>query len=308
MPAGVGCKGFVKLSREDFSDICTDGVKWCIDNGYGWKEDLERCEGYGKIDNANPSAISDRAVKRGIKQLGTLGSGNHFLEVQVAHKENIYDVKTAEAFGIEPEKVTLMVHCGSRGFGHQVATDYLKVFQKAMVKYGLSVRDRELSCAPFSSTEGQNYFGAMACAANMAFANRQVILHRIREGFSKVFNKSAEDLGLNLVYDVAHNVAKVEKYKIDGKMKELIVHRKGATRAFGPGNKELPLAYRKFGQPVILGGSMETGSYLLSGTQNAMDNTFGSTAHGSGRTMSRKQAKKEVKGEQLQKDMLKKGI
>ena len=308
VPAGVGCKGFVNVNKSQFNDVMTDGVKWCVDNGYGWKEDIERCEGYGKIEWADPKQVSDKAIKRGINQLGTLGSGNHYLEVQVAHKENIYDFETAKAFGIEPEQVVVMVHCGSRGFGHQIATDHLKSFNEAMKKYGIVVRDRELSCAPFNSNEGQSYYKEKACAANMAFANRQVILHRIREGFEKVFNAKAEDLGLNLVYDVAHNVAKVEKHNVNGKLKDVVVHRKGSTRAFGPGNPELPVSYRKYGQPVILGGSMETGSYLLAGTQVAMDKTFGSTAHGSGRTKSRMQAKKENRGEELQKKMLKEGI
>ncbi len=309
VPAGVGCKGFVKVSKDEFDKVMTDGVKWCVDNGYGRKEDIERCEGHGKIDWADPSKVSDKAVKRGIDQLGTLGSGNHYLEIQVAHKENIFDSETAKAFGItKPEQVVIMLHCGSRGFGHEVASEYLKVFDTAMKKYKINIPDRELSCAPFSSQEGQDYYKAMACAANMAFANRQVIMHRIREGFVKVFKMKEEDLGLDLVYDVAHNVAKVEKHKIDGKMKDLIVHRKGSTRAFPPGHPELPKAYQKFGQPVILGGSMETGSYLLSGTQKAMDETFGSVAHGSGRTMSRHQAIKQVRGDKLQKDMEARGI
>ena len=201
-----------------------------------------------------------------------------------------------------------MIHCGSRGFGHQIGTDYLKIFDDAMPSYNIEVNDRELACAPFQSKEGQDYFKAMACAANMAFANRQVILHRVREGFSKIFKKSPEDLELNLVYDVAHNIAKIEKYKINNKLKELIVHRKGATRSFGPDNNELDSLYRKVGQPVILGGSMETGSYLLVGTKTAEEETFGSTAHGSGRTMSRAQAKREIRGDKLQQDMEKRGI
>ncbi|MBI2672833.1 RtcB family protein, partial [Candidatus Woesearchaeota archaeon] len=225
------------------------------------------------------------------------------------HADKIFDEKIAKTFGIHSkDQVVIMVHCGSRGFGHQIGTDYLRTFEPAMKKYGITVNDRELACAPFNSTEGQDYFKAMACAANMAFANRQVILHRIREGFSKVFNQSAEDLGMNLVYDVAHNIAKVEKYKVDGKIKPLVVHRKGATRSFGPGQEELPEAYRKVGQPVIVGGSMETGSYLLVGTQKAMDETFGSTLHGSGRTMSRAKAKHEIRGDNLIKDMQKRGI
>ena len=309
VPAGVGSKGFLKVNENQFKEIMESGVKWCVENGYGWEEDLERTEGHGLIPQADSTKVSDRAVKRGINQLGTLGSGNHYLEVQVAHANEIFDEEKAKAFGIHtPDQIVIMVHCGSRGFGHQIGTDYLKTFEPAMKKYGITVNDRELACAPFSSKEGQDYFKAMACAANMAFTNRQVILHRIREGFSQVFKKSPEALELNLVYDVAHNIAKVEKYKIDNKMKEVVVHRKGSTRAFGPDNNDLDKLYRKAGQPVIIGGSMETGSYLLVGTKKAEEETFGTTAHGSGRTMSRSQAKREVRGDKLQRDMEKRGI
>ncbi len=309
VPAGVGSKGFVKLNTQQFKEIMTSGVKWCIENGFGWEEDLKKTEAYGCIKQANPEKVSERAISRGISQLGTLGSGNHYLEVQVAHASAIFEPEIAKVFKIHtPDQIVIMVHCGSRGFGHQVATDYLKVFDQAMKKYNIIVKDRELGCAPFNSEEGQDYFQAMACAANMAFTNRQVILHRIREGFSHVFKKSAEELELNLVYDVAHNIAKIEKYKIDGKLKEVVVHRKGATRSFGLGNPELIPEYQKTGQPVIIGGSMETGSYLLVGTKKAEEETFGSTAHGSGRTMSRNQAKRQVRGDKLQKEMEKRGI
>ncbi len=292
VPAGVGSSGFLKVNKQQFTNIIETGVKWCTENGYGWEDDIERTEDYGVIKQADASKVSDKAISRGINQLGTLGSGNHYLEVQVAHADKIFDEKIAKTFGIHSkDQVVIMVHCGSRGFGHQIGTDYLRTFEPAMKKYGITVNDRELACAPFNSAEGQDYFKAMACAANMAFANRQVILHRIREGFSKVFNQSAEDLGMNLVYDVAHNIAKVERYKVDGQINPLVIHRKGATRSFGPGQEELPELYRKVGQPVIVGGSMETGSYLLVGTQKAMDETFGSTLHGSGRTMSRAKAK-----------------
>ncbi len=309
VPAGVGSSGFLKVTKQQFTNIIETGVKWCTENGYGWEEDIKKTEEHGVIKQADASKVSDKAISRGINQLGTLGSGNHYLEVQVAHANKIFDEKTAKSFGIHtPDQVVIMVHCGSRGFGHQIGTDYLRTFEPAMKKYGIIVNDRELACAPFNSTEGQDYFKAMACAANMAFANRQVILHRIREGFSKVFNQSPEALEMNLVYDVAHNIAKIERYEVDGKMKPLVVHRKGATRSFGPGQEELPEVYRKVGQPVIVGGSMETGSYLLVGTQKAMDETFGSTLHGSGRTMSRAKAKHEVRGDVLIKEMEKKGI
>ncbi len=309
VPAGVGCKGFVDINKKQFDNIMQNGVKWCVENGYGWEEDLERIEEFGCIKGADPSKVSDKARKRGINQLGTLGSGNHYLEIQLASADNIFDEKLAKKFGIVGnDQVVIMVHCGSRGFGHQVATDYLKVFDNAMKKYGITVKDRELACAPFNSDEGQDYYHAMACAANMAFSNRQVILHRIRQGFSRVFGKTPEDMEMHLVYDVAHNIAKVEKHKIDGKRKDVVVHRKGSTRCFGPGEEGLPPLYRETGQPVILGGSMETGSYLLVGTKQAMDETFGSTAHGSGRTMSRTKARKEVRGDRLQQEMEAHGI
>ena len=309
VPAGVGSKGFVDASQQQFKEIMLEGSKWCVENGYGWKEDLERTEGYGRIDWADPGKVSNKAKERGIKQLGTLGSGNHYLEVQVAHAGNIIDGEIAKKFGIHtPEQIVIMVHCGSRGFGHQIGTDYLKIFDGAMKKYGIYTDDRELACAPFSSNEGQDYYKAMACAANMAFANRQVILHRIREGFSKVFKKSAEELELHMVYDVAHNIAKIEEHDVDGKRKKVVVHRKGSTRAFPSGHSELAKLYKETGQPVIIGGSMETGSYLLVGTEKAMQDTFGTTAHGSGRTMSRTAAKRQVHGESLQKDMEKRGI
>tara|TARA_Y100000310_G_scaffold268706_1_gene281434 strand:+ start:1184 stop:2419 length:1236 start_codon:yes stop_codon:yes gene_type:complete len=309
VPAGVGAHGFVDVTEPQFKEIIGGGSKWCVENGYGWKDDLDRTEGYGKIEWADTSKVSDKAIKRGMKQLGTLGSGNHYLEIQVAKADNIVDEETAKTFGIHsPEQVVIMVHCGSRGFGHQIGTDYLKTFLPKMKEYGIDIADRELACAPFQSKEGQDYYGAMACAANMAFANRQVILHQIRQGFKKVFKQDPEKMEMNLIYDVAHNIAKIEEHDVNGKRKKLVVHRKGSTRAFPPGHPELADIYQKTGQPVIIGGSMETGSWLLAGTQGAMDETFGSTAHGSGRTMSRAQAKRSVRGDKLQKDMEKRGI
>ena len=305
VPAGVGSKGSVRLNRHDFDDVMRTGAKWCVERGYGWTEDLERIEERGCIGGADPTKVSDRAVERGHSQLGTLGAGNHYLEVQVVSNDRIFDLETAAAFGITGhEQIVVMVHCGSRGFGHQIASDYLKSFEKAMRRYGMTVKDPQLACAPFRSPEGQNYFSAMNCAANSAFANRQVITHHIREAFATVFGSSAEELGMQVIYDVAHNIAKVERYAgVD-----LVVHRKGSTRAFGPGQPELPALYRQTGQPVICGGSMETGSYLLVGTQQAMQETFGSTMHGSGRRMSRGQAKKIASGEQVRKQMAQRGI
>ncbi|MBD2124381.1 RtcB family protein [Trichocoleus sp. FACHB-262] len=309
VPAGVGSKGFVKLSRNDFRQVLQQGARWCVDNGYGWEADLELMEEGGCLAGANPDKVSEKAIDRGFNQIGTLGSGNHYLEIQVAKKENIYDRELARAFGITiPDQVVIMFHCGSRGFGHQVATDYLQVFLKVMEsKYGIKVLDRELACAPFDSPEGQAYFAAMQCGINMSFANRQVILHRIREVFSEVFGRSAEDLGLEMVYDVAHNTAKLEQHIVDGQARSLLVHRKGATRAFGPDMSDVPEAYKVYGQPVIIGGSMETGSYLLVGVPTG-DQTFFSTAHGSGRKMSRTKARKTWSGDVLQKEMLSKGI
>lgn len=309
VPAGVGVKGTISLKRNQVLDVMQTGANWCVENGYAWQEDIEHIEEHGKIAGADPENVSEKAIGRSMNQLGTLGSGNHYLEVQVIRAENIYDRKIASGFGVHDDKqVMIMVHCGSRGTGHQIATDYLKEFGPIMEKYKLEVKDRELACAPFNSEEGQKYYSAMACAANNAFANRQVITHNVREVFSQVFRKTPEEMEMNLIYDVAHNIAKVEKHIVDGKSKKLVVHRKGSTRSFGPGHEELASVFKKTGQPVIVGGSMETGSYVCVGTQKAMLETFGSTMHGSGRTMSRTRAKGLVKGEELQKEMEKKGI
>ena len=299
VPAGLGKKGFIKLNREEFKRLLQGGAEWCVKKGFGWEEDLERIEDGGKLAWADPSKVSEKAINRGVNQVGTLGSGNHFLEIQ--RVSEIFDLKVAKKFGIEGVgQVTVMIHTGSRGFGHQIGTDYLRKFGEVMRKYGITVSDRELACAPFESPEGQDYFGAMACGANMAFANRQVIMHRAREVFAEIFGRSAEDLGMQLVYDVAHNVAKVEN--------GLVIHRKGATRAWGPGNHGLSEFYQETGQPVLIGGSMESRSYLLVGTKLAEEETFGSTAHGSGRVMSRTQAKRQVWGGDLLKRMHREGI
>ena len=309
VPAGVGSHGFLNISRDDFREVVEQGARWCVEHGHGWDEDLEITEENGCISGANASKISDRAIDRGYNQVGTLGSGNHYLEVQVARPEDVCDKELAAKFGITiPNQIVIMFHCGSRGFGHQVATDYLQVFLKVMEsKYGIKVLDRELACAPFESPEGRDYFAAMKCGLNMAFANRQVILHRIREVFSEIFGRTAQNLGMRMIYDVAHNTAKLEKHTVDGKERTLLVHRKGATRAFGPGHEEVAARYRDIGQPVIIGGSMETGSYLLVGTSSGAQ-TFFSTAHGSGRTMSRTKARKQWHGKQLQRDLEARGI
>ena len=309
VPAGVGSHGFLKLSRDDFRNVVEEGARWCVERDLGWQEDLELTEENGCISGADARKISQRAIDRGCNQVGTLGSGNHYLEVQVVRPEDVRDKELAAKFGITiPNQVVVMFHCGSRGFGHQVATDYLQIFLKVMEnKYGIKILDRELACAPFESPEGRDYFAAMKCGLNMSFANRQVILHRIREVFSQVFGRNAEDLGMRMIYDVAHNTAKLEKHALNGKEKTLLVHRKGATRAFGPGREEIAARYRDIGQPVIIGGSMETGSYLLVGTASGAE-TFFSTAHGSGRTMSRTKARKQWHGKQLQRDLEARGI
>ena len=309
VPAGVGSRGFVKVSQSEFAEVIEEGARWCVRKGYGTKEDLERTEEHGCLTGADAAAVSPRAIERGYRQIGTLGSGNHYLEIQVARPEHVVDATLAAAFGItRPNQVAVMFHCGSRGFGHQVATDYMQAFLGAMTrKYALEIIDRELACAPFTSPEGQRYFAAMQCAANMSFANRQVILHRIREVFSAIFGRDAADLGLRMVYDVAHNTAKLETHMVDGAPRELLVHRKGATRAFGPGMPGVPSEYQRIGQPVIIGGSMETGSYLLTGVGSGAA-TFFSTAHGSGRTMSRAKAKKSFHGRDLQQSLEQRGI
>jgi tRNA-splicing ligase RtcB len=309
VPAGVGSTGFVKISRKEFREVVEQGARWCLRKGYAWEEDLALTEESGCMEGADSSKISEKAIDRGYNQIGTLGSGNHYLEIQVARKENIFDETLAKAFGImQPDQIVVMFHCGSRGFGHQVATDYLQVFLKVMEsKYGIKILDRELASAPLDSPEGRDYLAAMKGAINMSFANRQVILHRIREVFSDVFGRSSEDLEMHMVYDVAHNTAKLERHLINGSMKNLLLHRKGSTRAFGPGMDGLPERYKETGQPVVIGGSMETGSYLLVGTAGGTQ-TFHSTAHGSGRTMSRTKARKLWYGKKLQKELEDRGI
>lgn len=311
IPAGVGGRGFVKISKDEFRLMAEQGMRWCLKKGYALQEDLERTEEGGSLAGADASTVSERAVERGYQQIGTLGSGNHYLEIQVAHPENVFDRKLAEAMGIRlPNQVLIMFHCGSRGFGHQVATDYLQKFLSIMQsKYGIQVLDRELACAPFPSPEGQDYFKAMKCAINMSFVNRQVILHRLREVFSDLFGRDPMELGLHQIYDVTHNTAKLERHTAPGerRSRELLIHRKGATRAFAPGMEDLPAVYRKVGQPVIIGGSMETGSYLLVGVESGAQ-AFFTTAHGSGRAMGRHEAKRRFQGRELERRMRERGI
>lgn len=309
VPSGVGSTGFVKLNNKEFDRLMTDGVSWCHKNGYAWDSDIDFTEQRGQIPGATPQSVSARARERGFDQIGTLGSGNHYLEIQKVSFDSECDRAVAEKLGIKQDnQITVMVHCGSRGFGHQIGTDYLQSFGQAMKRYGIHTNDRELACAPFKSPEGQAYYGGMACAANAAFANRQVITHRIREAFSQVFHKKPEELEMHLVYDVAHNIAKIESYDTGRGIEDVIVHRKGATRAFGPGSPDLPEKYRGIGQPVLVGGSMQTGSFLLIGTAKASETTFGSTLHGAGRTMSRAAAMKKIQGAALRSQMESQGI
>ncbi len=309
VPTGVGTKGIHPLKDREFDEVMKYGIDWVIENDLGWKEDKQFMEEQGVIKGARPELISQKARSRGRNQLGTLGSGNHFLEIQVAHPENIHDKETAKAFGVDIDnQIVIMIHCGSRGFGHQVASEHLRVFLEAMPRYGIKILDKELAAAPIKSREGEDYFASMAAAANMAFANRAIIMHETRKVFSKVFGQDPEDLGMRLTYDVCHNIAKFEEHYVNGEKREVLVHRKGATRAFGPNHPDLADVYKPYGQPVIIGGSMETGSYILAGTEASMHEAFGSSAHGSGRTMSRSKAKKKITGQELYEQMLEKGI
>lgn len=306
IPSGVGSKGAVKLNYSQLDEVLVRGVDWAIDHGYGTKNDADVCEENGQIKNADPNKVSDTARKRGAPQLGSLGSGNHFLEVQKIEK--VYDEEAAQRMGIREGDVTVLIHCGSRGFGHQICSDYLRVSEQALKKYDINLPDRELACVPNTSEEGESYRKAMFAALNFAWSNRQMITHWTRKSFERVFKQSESDLDMKLVYDVAHNIAKVEKHKIDGKEKSVVVHRKGATRAFPANREEIPLKYRDLGQPVLIPGSMGTGSWILLGKPNSMSLSFGSTAHGAGRMMSRSKARREYTEEQVKKSLSDKGI
>jgi tRNA-splicing ligase RtcB len=306
IPSGVGSKGAIKLSSSQLDEVLVRGVPWAIDNGYGTKEDAEVCEENGHMENADPNKVSDKARKRGAPQLGSLGSGNHFLEVQKVAE--IHDEEAAKRMGIELGQVTILTHCGSRGFGHQICSDYLRISEQALKKYNISLPDRELACVPNTSEEGESYRKAMFAALNFAWSNRQMITHWTRKSFERVLKQSESDLEMNLVYDVAHNIAKVEKHTIDGKQKSVIVHRKGATRAFPANKEEVPRKYRDLGQPVFIPGSMGTASWILLGQPNSMSLTFGSTAHGAGRTMSRTKARRDYTESQVKKYLSDKGI
>ncbi|HVN97250.1 MAG TPA: RtcB family protein [Syntrophorhabdaceae bacterium] len=307
IPSGVGShRKDLKLSRDEIRKVLHKGARWAVEKGYGDAGDLRRMEDNGELSHADPDSVSERAYERGKDQLGTVGSGNHFVEV--GRISEIYDEKTAQAFGLFIDQITIMIHSGSRGLGYQVCDDYIREMIRASEKYGISLPDRQLCAAPFTSDEGRRYFGAMAAAANYAFANRQMITHWVRETFEKSLRTSASHLGLSLVYDVCHNIAKLEKHRVKGKDVALCVHRKGATRAFGSGSRGLPDEYRHVGQPVLIPGDMGRASYVLCGTEAAMDETFGSTCHGAGRVMSRGQAIRAAKGRALHKEMEDKGI
>ena len=309
VPSGVGSDGMVQINQNKLDEAMVQGAVWAVRNGYGEKSDLEYIEECGCMKDADPASVSQRARERGREQVGSLGSGNHYLEIQVVEKNNIFDRTLAGQFGISRDnQIVVMIHSGSRGFGHQIATDYLKRFLSVMgSKYGLTMPDRELACAPFSSDDGQSYYMAMNCAINYAFLNRQMIMHAVKNVFSDIFKKAPADLGLRLVYDVCHNTAKLEKHIIDGKQREILIHRKGATRAFAPGMDGIPDRYQQSGQPILIGGSMETGSYLLAGVSTGAD-AFYSTCHGSGRVMSRHQAKRSFNGRDMQKKLEERGI
>ncbi len=302
--AGVGRGGRVKLTRSQLDELLENGAVWAVENGYGYEEDLRHIEDYGRIEGADASKVSNRAKQRGHDQVGSLGSGNHYAEVEVITK--IFDEKIAKQFGIREEgQIGVMIHTGSRGLGHQVASDYIDVMMRAVRKYNLRLRDRQLACAPFQSKEAQDYLAAMRAAANFAFANRQILTHWMREAFFEVFG---DDVELKLLYDVAHNIAKVEKHRVDGEMREVVVHRKGATRGFPAGRPELPEDYRDIGQPILVGGSMREGSYILLGTETSLEEVFGSTVHGAGRTLSRKAAKRRFRDEEIQRLLQREGI
>ncbi len=306
IPSGVGSKGAVRLTNSELDEVLVNGVNWAIDHGYGSSNDSDVCEENGKIPGADPNKVSDKARKRGAPQLGSLGSGNHFLEIQKVAE--IHDEEAANRMGIKEGTITVLIHCGSRGFGHQVCSDYLRVAEQAMEKYNIHLPDRELACVPNNSEEGDSYRKAMFTALNFAWSNRQMITHWTRKSFERVFNQTESDLDMKLVYDVAHNIAKVEKHKVDGEERKLVVHRKGATRAFPSNRSEIPSKYRDLGQPVLVPGSMGTSSWILLGKPNSMDLSFGSTAHGAGRTMSRSKARRNFTEDYVKKSLNDKGI
>jgi tRNA-splicing ligase RtcB len=304
IPSGVGQGGALRLNRQEMDAVLAEGARWAVHQGFGDREDLEHMESYGCLMEADPSRVSEAAKTRGLDQLGTIGAGNHFVEVD--RVDELFDVDTAAAFGLERDQLVVLIHTGSRGLGHQVATDHLRVMVNAMARYGIAPPDRELACVPFQSPEGQDYFGAMCAAANFAWCNREMITWEVRKAWSQVFGKSGGEL--SVLYDVAHNIAKIETHRVGQRHEKVIVHRKGATRAFGPGHPEIPAALRGAGQPVLIPGSMGTSSFVLVGTDMGMDATFGSTCHGAGRRLSRRAAQREVDAPHLQASLEAQGI
>jgi tRNA-splicing ligase RtcB len=307
IPSGVGShRKDLKLNRQEERQVLKKGAQWALERGFGTREDLEHIEEQGCIEGADPDRVSEKAMERGRAQLGTVGSGNHFVEV--GYVAEVFDETLAQALGLWKDQVTIFVHTGSRGLGHQVCDDYIRVMLDAAKKYQIELPDPQLCCAPISSPEGRQYFEAMACAANFAFTNRQMITHWVRETFEQVFRKGPKDLKLELIYDVCHNIAKIESHTINGKATKVCVHRKGATRAFPPDHPDVPKDYRSIGQPVLIPGDMGRCSYVLVGTEKAMEETFGSTCHGAGRVMSRHQAIKVAKGRVIERELEDKGI
>ncbi len=307
VPSGVGSEGAIpKLSKQDEKRLLRDGARWAVSEGYGDQADLSCMEEGGRLATADAELVSDRALERGLKQVGTLGSGNHFLEI--GRVEEIYLPDAANILGLFPDQIVILIHTGSRGLGYQVCEDSLKVMNQAMAKYGIALPDRQLACTPIQSPEGQGYLAAMAAAANYAWANRQVIMSQAERAFMKALNISPRDLGFSLIYDVCHNIAKIEEHTFDGKKRRLCVHRKGATRAFAPGHSQIPAAYQKIGQPVLIPGDMGRYSYLLVGTETAMEKTFGSTCHGAGRVMSRAQSRKQSQAINIDQEMARRGV
>lgn len=307
IPSGVGAEGAIpKLSQADEKRLGRGGARWAVEEGYGRKEDLEHMEEGGRLENADPELLSERALERGLKQVGTLGSGNHFLEI--GRVEQIYLPQEANALGLFADQVVVLIHTGSRGLGYQTCEDFLKVMNRAMTKYAIQLPDRQLACTPIQSPEGQDYLAAMAAAANYAWANRQVIMSQAEKAFAKVLNLGPRELGFSLIYDVCHNIAKIEEHVVEGKRRRLCVHRKGATRAFAPGHPQIPRAFQEIGQPVLVPGDMGRYSYLLLGTQAAMEKSFGSTCHGAGRVMSRSQSKRESRGLDIDREMAHRGV
>ncbi|HIC91497.1 MAG TPA: RtcB family protein [Syntrophaceae bacterium] len=302
VPAGVGSEGKIRLTPAQIDEVLLGGAQWAVKKGYGIKEDLEWIEEKGRVDGADPSNVSDAAKKRQFREVGTLGSGNHYLEIQ--YVAEVYDQRAAQDLGIREQDILIAIHCGSRALGHQIGTDYIKILGEASRKYNIPIRERELVCAPINSPEGMRYYSAMACGINCALANRQVICHLVREVFSEVIPQAH----IRILYDVSHNTCKIEEHMVDGKRKRLYIHRKGSTRAFGPGRKELPQAYQNVGQPVLIGGTMGTCSFILVGTEYGLERAYGSACHGAGRAMSRKAAIKRWRGKDVIKDLTQKGI